>query len=76
MKFQIDPGGPVSYQNPDGSWTAIGVMSQCERKGNPVAQTRIKYHLDWFQSMKQNDSTCIAPSYITPPPEVIYFSFV
>ena len=42
MKFQIDPGGPVSYQNPDGSWTAIGVMSQCERKGNPVAQTRTK----------------------------------
>ena len=61
----------MNYQNPDGSWTAIGVMSQCERKGNPVAQTRIKYYLDWIQSMKQNDSaTCIAPTYITPSPEV------
>ena len=67
----------MSYQNPDGSWTAIGVMSDCERKGNPVAHTRIKYYLDWIQSMKQNDSTtCMAPTYIWLPPEVIYSSFV
>ena len=62
---QIGPGGPVNYQNVDGSWTAIGLLSECARIGYPPAiSTRIKYYLDWIQSAKDGKS-CTAPVYIT-----------
>jgi hypothetical protein len=68
LLIQIGAGGPVSYKNPDGSWTAIGVMAECERKLYPIAHIRIKYYLDWIQSVKSGTATCIAPPYITLPP--------
>lgn len=52
MLLQGDSGGPLVFQEADGRYTEVGIVSfghvaGCE-KGYPVAFTRITSYLDWI----------------------------
>lgn len=50
--FQGDGGGPMNFQNADGTWTAIGIASYiggCTLR-SPSVYTWISFYRDWIDS--------------------------
>jgi secreted trypsin-like serine protease len=52
--LQGDSGGPLVYQEDDGRYTEVGIVSfgaiaGCE-KGYPAGFTRVTSYLDWIES--------------------------
>jgi secreted trypsin-like serine protease len=52
--LQGDSGGPLVYQESDGRFTEVGIVSfgssaGCER-GYPAAFTRVTSYLDWIET--------------------------
>ena len=65
--LQDEPGGPVNYKNPDGTWTVIGIVSydqfnSCQNgPSTPRAFTRVSFYLDWILPFI-NDGNVTCPS--------------
>ena len=54
VSFQGDSGGPLVFQEDDGRYTEVGIVSfrhisGCEN-GHPVAFTRVTSYLDWIET--------------------------
>jgi len=65
--LQGEPGSPVNYKNPDGTWTVIAIVSydqfnSCQNGPlTPRAFTRVSSYLDWILLII-NDGNVTCPS--------------
>ena len=59
--IQGDPGGPVNYKNPDGTWSIVGIVALLSIKDiigckfipplTPRPFTRVSSYVDWINCM-------------------------